>query len=262
MKVASIGEGRFGKLSIGYYKKLKLSIAIKTVSSMSCDEVMREAQITSYLSEHPCFPVCFGMINDYQIALQLIGNINSSGILVDARSLNKCYGDLLLQPEWIKVTKQLIDAISFMHSKKVLHNDLKSNNIMIDLMQVHLYVIDFGKANLVSCPNTYNIKAGSKKHSLYNNKYRYLATELRNIPGSKQSFFTDIYSLGYIIKYIGYYQSIKSLFQLGVEMADNEPLKRPSLRYCAQYVLDLPIKQYSYDFCIVQNYKNTNCKTV
>ena len=109
----------------------------------------------------------------------------------------------------------LINALLHMHSLGILHNDLHYNNIMIHPVSRNLKVIDFGKATLKTCPMVYNITPGSEKQDRYNKYHRHLAYELRNVPGSCQSELTDTYSIGYVIKYIGHYENIKGLFDIG-----------------------------------------------
>ena len=50
------------------------------------------------------------------------------------------------------------------------------------------------------------------KYNKYNSK---LENKLHNVPGSCVSKLTDKYSIGYVIKYIGHYENIKELFDIG-----------------------------------------------
>lgn len=87
-----------------------------------------------------------------------------------------------------------------MHSKHILHNDIKSDNIVIyDNVPK---IIDFGKSNLVTSCLVYSIKPGTEEHDKYERFHRHLAYELRNIPGSTQSVMTDTYSIGYMFKHL------------------------------------------------------------
>ena len=215
-----IGKGRFGTVRVGVFKKLNLKVAIKKISNMSKDDVTAEAQVTAYLSEHPAFPYCFGILNDDEIILQLFG---MECVISNSKTINMCYGSLFTNSEWLVLINQLFEAVIFMHRKKILHNDIKSNNIMVDFKDMQLKVIDFGKATLTSA------KPGTETWKTYNEKHRYLAYELRNIYGTKQSTITDTYSVGYLTRHIGYYQNYKELLKLGYCLSKKCPEERMKL---------------------------------
>ena len=86
-----------------------------------------------------------------------------------------------------------------MHSKYILHNDIKADNIIV-CPCLKPKIIDFGKATLKTEPVVYNLsKEETEKYICY---HRHLAYEFRNILPSKQSEKTDIYSIGYTMKHV------------------------------------------------------------
>ncbi len=46
----------------------------------------------------------------------------------------------------LKYTKQLLTGVAFLHSKHVVHRDLKGANLLLDSTGQHLRVADFGTA--------------------------------------------------------------------------------------------------------------------
>ena len=51
---------------------------------------------------------------------------------------------------------KVLEGVQFLHSKGILHNDLKADNIVV--CEERVVLIDFGKATMIKCPVTYNIK--------------------------------------------------------------------------------------------------------
>ena len=65
-----------------------------------------------------------------------------------------CYGSSFLESEWIHFIKQIIEGVKYIHSRSILHNDINSNNVVLDITNTKVFIIDFGKATLVSAPVT------------------------------------------------------------------------------------------------------------
>ena len=62
--------------------------------------------------------------------------------------------DKLDKPCWLDILKNIIKALDHVHEVSVLHNDLKSNNILLEKRQEkwNPVIIDFGKAGFISKP--------------------------------------------------------------------------------------------------------------
>ena len=62
------------------------------------------------------------------------------------------------------LTKQIVEALVYIHSKNIIHRDLKSENIMVhfdnendkinlNMMKAKIKIIDFGLSKVLSSPN-------------------------------------------------------------------------------------------------------------
>lgn len=131
--------------------------------------------------------------------MEYIGNENGNLTIYKARNDN-----LLLQDKWVIVCHMMMQAIVHMHSNGLLHNDIKSNNILLKQSDADdsfiPKIIDMGKATSRVLPEIY--KLTPRQRERYYQKYPHLAFELRNKYGSKTSTATDIYSFGFIFKFV------------------------------------------------------------
>ena len=125
----------------------------------------------------------------------------------------------LIKHQWILDAQQIVEGVMFLHQTGILHNDIKPDNVILrgwNLCQVT--IIDFGKARCKCKAIIYNL---SKEQShKYNENHRHLAHELRNNCNCKQNELTDTYSVGYILKHVGYYENFNFLYNTGRKLKD------------------------------------------
>ena len=142
------------------------------------------------------FPYVFGVF-DGKLVMELITCVVD--IVVKVSSMQK--ENKLTSANWHIICFSLVSATKYMHLKNLLHNDLKSNNVLLKLWNVWIpKLADMGKFTLKSNPETY--KLSNTQRDSYNKIYPYLAYALRNIYGSMTSFSSDIFSLGYMFKHL------------------------------------------------------------
>ncbi len=97
---------------------------------------------------------------------------------------------LMLEKEMLEYFLQITDAVAYLHSHKIIHNDLKLQNILIYHKQ--LILIDFGLASRV----TYHKSVKKKQKTIWASPV-YLAPEISQ--GFNPSYASDVYALGILL---------------------------------------------------------------
>ena len=224
----NFGSGQFAELKLVKLKCLDVIAAAKVCNSNNSKKAIEvEAVIGMTVGGHPNFPYVYGLVNERSITMQFFGKYDA-GVWTVSPNLAKAVQKL--NPVIFKnICKGILQAFIWLHSKKILHNDIKADNIVIHENMPK--IIDFGKANMISSCLTYNIEPGTAEHKQYETYHRHLAYELRNTPGSTQSFKTDTYSIGYMFKHTGalIVPSSEHILRLAKMMKHQDPEKRISL---------------------------------
>jgi serine/threonine-protein kinase len=150
---AVIGRGGYSVVVRALDKDILRDVAIKVLDprivsdAPEIDRFAEEARITGQL-EHPSIVPVYELSVDRQGRRFLCMKLIEGSTLEDAL---KRLGSARLEParlgELLEVFVKVCDAVSFAHSRGVLHRDLKPTNIMMsDFGQV--YVLDWGIARL------------------------------------------------------------------------------------------------------------------
>ncbi len=95
------------------------------------------------------------------------------------------------------IFKQIIEGVKFIHSKNVIHRDLKPNNILfLDKEKTHVVIIDFGISGISNGLNKEIIQAGT---------FKFTPPEILTKNNFQSSNKIDIWSLG-VILYLMYFK--------------------------------------------------------
>ena len=136
------------------------------------------------------------------------------------------------KPCWLDILKNIIKALDRVHNVSVLHNDQKSDNVLLEKRQEkwNPVNIDFGKARFMSKPKPV-MTLSSSAQERYRKHYPHVATEIVQGTG-QQSVASNVFSLGRLslaILDLLPTATAKSLHSARRAMSD-DPAKRPSLK--------------------------------
>lgn len=208
-----LGDGAMGTVYIGYSCSSNQRIAVKRVKDIYANNKMireRAKQEASLSFSHPNLVQMIGLCEvnpNYGPIFILSGYI--AGITLDTHVKEQL--NLLPQEDRIeKISNEVckvLDALQYLHSRGVVHRDVKPSNIMIENGSV-VRLMDLGIARL----------NGGNKYSSYGfiGTPQYAAPEqiLRDSDNTEINAQTDIYALG-----VTYYELLtgKNPFQTKVE---------------------------------------------
>lgn len=199
-----IGSGCFGTVRLCKFKGD--FVAVKSLESVDDEpdavitrRAIHEAKILLNLKSHQSLPTLLGVSVDarpVKIIMQFYG-VESKSLTLHSLFKSEC--QLMLSVEqWQCVIKQIAEVINHVHNCGYIHNDIKTNNVVIYENSNNFIpvLIDFGKA----CRRDFGAKKnlGTEEQKMYHCKYKHIAPEVIN--GShKQSTYSDIYSFGYLV---------------------------------------------------------------
>lgn len=148
-----VGEGGLSNIEQGFDSNLLRNVARKVIKQESADDesmlgrLIEEAQITAQLDHPNIVPV-------YELGVDDRGELYFTMKLIRGRTLNEILGQV--EPErrtaemlfeQLQVLLKVCDAMAFAHSRGVIHQDLKPDNIMVGEFG-EVYLMDWGFARL------------------------------------------------------------------------------------------------------------------
>ncbi|MDD4858077.1 MAG: serine/threonine-protein kinase, partial [Candidatus Krumholzibacteria bacterium] len=178
-----LGEGGFGEVYRAYDSNLKQTLAIKILrdSATSEQETLTGEFKTLSLLQHPNLVRVF----DYGVLPQNVPYFTME--LVNGQNLRdflRAKTNTFLIPETIR---QVLRALTYLHKNRILHGDIKPENIVITENEDHSItakLLDFGLTT-----------GTGNENKLLSGTLRYLAPEIL-LNAAPRSPATDLYALG------------------------------------------------------------------
>ncbi|TPX33575.1 hypothetical protein SmJEL517_g03569 [Synchytrium microbalum] len=183
----TVGEGNFAKVKLAKHKLTGAEVAIKIIDKTTLDEkklskLYREVRIMKML-HHPNIVKLYEVIETRHTVF-LVMEYASGGELYDYLVVH----GKMKEKEARAKFRQILSAVSYCHKKRVIHRDLKAENLLLDA-NLDIKIADFGFSNYYDPDSKLDTFCGSPP---------YAAPELfqgRRYTGPE----VDVWSLGVIL---------------------------------------------------------------
>ncbi|XP_076452041.1 uncharacterized protein LOC143287709 [Babylonia areolata] len=220
-----VGRGTYGcvYLAQATTRRGTAKVVVKDffTDSTSWDLIVHEARMLCYLQDTGVIPHFYGLLKrryqeDY---FSLIQQYFAQGRTLHTVLVNK---EQLPAKAWQDVAWQLARGLFLIHERHVLLNDLKGDNVLIDLRRERKVIkyIDLGMA-------TYRKGLNFRLPEDQMSKFNFLSPEVR--AGAYTSPMSDVYSLGYLLDQINRLAHLHLLKEVSSRCMDELPVDRPHL---------------------------------
>src|SRR5687768_9479586 len=146
-----LGQGGIGQVEHAFDLELQRDVAIKTLhprthSAAAAEELRREARIGCQL-EHPNILPVYELIEDDEgnPAALVMRFVEGETLAERLQQLGPAVDNQVVLRPILDALSQVCDAIAHAHERRVLHLDLKPENVMLDASG-HVFVLDWGEA--------------------------------------------------------------------------------------------------------------------
>jgi len=143
-----IREGGFGAIYLAQDSSLNLEVAIKVDKNPLFDRLSHEICFYKHLRKDPSYSEHFPKYH-YAVEEKLEDFMVIEYMGMNLHQLLKLCGGKFTLKTVLMIADQMLECIQFLHSKGVLHRDIKPDNFVIGREEKsnRIYLIDFGSAD-------------------------------------------------------------------------------------------------------------------
>ena len=185
-----VGHGAFGKVNISLHILSGRIVAIKSINKQkgvfSKKNIQYEINLMKKLRGHKNIITLFEKFEDKKYYFIVMENAIGGNLLKTIKKMTK-----IPENTSKKIFKQIIKALKFIHSKNIVHRDIKPHNILLDLNS-NIKICDFGVGKEIKKGNLVNETCGTPA---------YVAPEL--LSGNFfDPFKADVWSCGVVLYFM------------------------------------------------------------
>lgn len=189
-----IGRGVFGKCYIGRLAHIEVCVKVFRKGYEHCFPAESHMLLQC---NHINLPWIYGGVTEVNSPKAIVMSFHGSN--ANSSSLYLALSTSALSSDQAKtVIIGLMSATKYLHESKILHNDIKSDNILVEYASSSAkgVLVDLGKACYLCDGKRYDLSKEEKEK--YSQRHPQIAPDLRDGHCS-QSFASDIYSIGRVL---------------------------------------------------------------
>ena len=148
LQQVKLGQGSFARVELARHVLLNTPVALKIISTNEIKDpyvyhnLHREAAVLSKLS-HPNIVKLIEICVSTDIYCLVLEYAPGTQTICDIIGKYGALGEFFSRP----IARHIISGLMYLHSKKILHRDLKLENIMVNEDFTRCFLIDFGLSN-------------------------------------------------------------------------------------------------------------------
>ncbi|XP_072174352.1 probable serine/threonine-protein kinase kinX [Diadema setosum] len=249
-----LGQGSFGKVFLKRYRGAAVAVKVphcKPVDRKDDDEddekiqarrkmnharTIMEARVHLFFDGHPSFPKLHGIVDvcgSPSLVIEFLGDKSTAEVHSLSHAV-RLKTPSLSPDAWFDIVSDITNGVKALHEKGLLHNDLKSNNILLQWDQDEArwrgVIIDLGRVSTTILPLRHRSLPKEEQEAYRKGAvYQHLAPE-HILDLEPTTILADIFSLGKLLGQIAGVVRNKVLLDLAAEMTSSKPYLRPSLK--------------------------------
>lgn len=142
----TIGKGNFARVMLARHMPTNSEVAIKIIdktqlNTNSLEKLFREVSIMKLLN-HPNIVKLFEVI-ETEKTLYLVMEYINNGEVFEYLVKNGRMKENVARQKF----RQIVSAVQYLHSKNIIHRDLKAENLLLD-NNLDVKIVDFGFSNM------------------------------------------------------------------------------------------------------------------
>lgn len=154
--IRRVGGGKYSEVFEGTDILNDETCAIKVLKPVSEKKIKREIKVLRNISGGPNIVALLDVVRDpshayHSLVMEYVNNTDWKVLLRSMNELDMKY-----------YLFQLLKALDFVHSRGIIHRDVKPGNVMIDVTTRKLRLIDWGLAEFYHPGTEYHIRVGSR----------------------------------------------------------------------------------------------------